>query len=360
MTENNKYAVIMAGGVGSRFWPVSKQSFPKQFHDMLGMGKSLLQMTFDRLKTQIPASQILVLTNAAYVDLVQEQLPEILSQNIVAEPAMRNTAPCILLAALKIQKMNPQAAMIVAPSDHYIADEAIFNQDLATAFDFCAQHPQALMTLGIQPTSPNTGYGYIEYNKQEASVKKVSQFREKPDLATAQEFLQAGNFLWNAGIFIWSVDGVVSAFAKAQSQMTTLFNSGITAYNTSEENAWLEENYHKAENISVDYAIMENADEVYVLPARFSWNDLGTWGSLYDKLDKNSDDNAVVNASVTALNASGNMIRTASGKKVILQDLEDYIIVDQDDVLMIIPKSAEQEIKQIRNNAMEQYGNDIG
>lgn len=360
MTDNNKYAVIMAGGVGSRFWPVSKQSFPKQFHDMLGMGKSLLQMTFDRLKNQIPPSQILVLTNAAYVDLVQEQLPEILSQNIVAEPAMRNTAPCILLAALKIQKMNPQASMIVAPSDHYIADEDLFNEDLATAFDFCNTHSQALMTLGIKPTSPNTGYGYIEYEQQDASVKKVSQFREKPDLATAQQFLQAGNFLWNAGIFIWSVDGVVSAFAKAQSQMTALFNSGITAYNTSEETAWLEENYQKAENISVDYAIMENADEVYVLPARFSWNDLGTWGSLYDKLDKNSDHNAVVNASVTALNASGNMIRTASGKKVIVQDLEDYIIVDQDDVLMVIPKSAEQEIKQIRNNAMEQYGNDIG
>jgi mannose-1-phosphate guanylyltransferase len=358
--SNNKYAVIMAGGVGSRFWPVSKQSFPKQFHDMLGMGKSLLQMTFDRLQQQIPSRQILVLTNDAYVDLVKEQLPEMDFGNIVAEPVMRNTAPCILLAALKIQKMNPEASMIVAPSDHYIAEEDIFNEDLATAFQFCAAHPQALMTLGIQPTSPNTGYGYIEYDKEDNQIKKVSQFREKPDLKTAQEFIAAGNFVWNAGIFIWNVAGVVSAFAKAQPQLTSLFNNGLSAFNTPMETQWLEENYLKADNISVDYAIMEKSDAVFVLPARFSWNDLGTWGSLYDKLDKNEEANAVINASVTAMNSQGNMVRTAPGKKVILQGMQDYIIIDQDDVLMIIPKTAEQEIKEIRNAAMDTYGKEIG
>ncbi|QJP35806.1 mannose-1-phosphate guanylyltransferase [Nonlabens sp. Ci31] len=358
--SNNKYAVIMAGGVGSRFWPVSKQAFPKQFHDMLGMGKSLLQMTFDRLQQQIPSQHILVLTNDAYVDLVKEQLPEMDFSNIVAEPAMRNTAPCILLAALKIQKMNPEASMIVAPSDHYIAEQDIFNEDLATAFDFCAAHPQALMTLGIQPTSPNTGYGYIEYNKEENQIKKVSQFREKPDLKTAQEFIAAGNFLWNAGIFIWNVAGVVSAFAKAQPQLISLFNNGLSVFNTDKETQWLEENYPNVENISVDYAIMEKSDAVFVLPARFSWNDLGTWGSLYDKLDKNEDANAVINASLTSIYSHGNMVRTAAGKKVILQGMEDYIIIDQDDVLMIIPKTAEQEIKEIRNAAMDKYGNEIG
>lgn len=350
----------MAGGVGSRFWPVSKQSFPKQFHDMLGLGKSLLQMTFDRLHAQIPAQNILILTNELYVDLVQEQLSQVLRENIVAEPAMRNTAPCILLAALKIQKMNPEASMIVAPSDHYIADEDLFNEDLATTFEFCAIHPQALMTLGIQPTSPNTGYGYIEYNKEATPVKKVTQFREKPNLETAQEFLAAGNFLWNAGIFVWSVEAVVNAFAKAQPNMTQLFTNGLDILNTVQEQAFLEREYPKAENISVDYAIMENSEEVYVLPARFSWNDLGTWGSLYDKLDKNDDGNAIVNSSVTAINSSGNMIRTATGKKVIVQGMEDYIIVDQDDVLMIIPKTAEQEIKEIRNAAMDKYGKEIG
>lgn len=350
----------MAGGVGSRFWPVSKKAFPKQFHDMLGMGKSLLQMTFDRLKHQIPSQQILVLTNEDYVELVKEQLPEMDFNNIVAEPAMRNTAPCILLAALKIQKMNPDASMIVAPSDHYIAEEDIFNEDLAAAFKFCEDHPKALMTLGIQPTSPNTGYGYIEYNKEENQIKKVSQFREKPNLETAQEFIAAGNFLWNAGIFIWNVDGVVSAFAKAQPTLTSLFENGLSVFNTVQETGWLLENYPKAENISVDYAIMEKSDAVHVLPARFSWNDLGTWGSLYEKLDKNEDANAIINASVTSIHSTGNMVRTSAGKKVIIQGMEDYIIIDQDDVLMIIPKTAEQEIKEIRNIAMDKYGKEIG
>lgn len=358
--NNNKYAIIMAGGVGSRFWPVSKQLFPKQFHDMLGMGQSLLQMTYERLVAQIPSNQILVLTNHLYVDLVKEQLPDVLPQNIVAEPAMRNTAPCILLAAMKIKKENPDALMIIAPSDHYIAQQDIFSEDLAHCFDYCANHPQALMTLGIQPTSPNTGYGYIEYNKESAAIKKVKQFREKPDAVTAQEFLDAGTFLWNAGIFIWSVNAVIYAFAKAQPAMTALFEKGIAVYNTPEEIAFLEKSYATAENISVDYAIMEKSNDVFVLPARFSWNDLGTWGSLYDKLPKNDQQNAIVNADVLSVKSNGNMVRTGNGKKVFIQGLQDYIIVDQDDILMIIPKTAEQEIKQLRDAAMAKHGQNIG
>lgn len=358
--SKNRYAVIMAGGVGSRFWPVSKQKFPKQFHDMLGIGKSLLQMTYDRLSATIPVDNILVLTNADYVELVKKQLPLMQDTHIVAEPAMRNTAPCILLAALKIQKMNPDATMIVAPSDHYIEEEHLFNENLETAFNHCSQNRHDLMTLGITPTSPNTGYGYIEFEPSSNQVKKVKQFREKPNLETAKEFLAKGTFLWNAGIFIWHVDGVVSAFAKAQPALTTLFKNGYEVYNTTHENEWLEENYQKAENISVDYAILEKSNHVKVIPAHFSWNDLGTWGSLFDKLEKNSDNNAIVNSSVTAINSSNNIIKTDTNKKVIIQGLENYIVVDEDDVLMIIPKTAEQEIKQIRQSAINKYGDEIG
>ncbi|MGB5981486.1 MAG: mannose-1-phosphate guanylyltransferase [Nonlabens sp.] len=357
--KEHRYAVIMAGGVGSRFWPVSKQSFPKQFHDMLGIGKSLLQMTFDRLEKIIPAENILVLTNADYVELVKDQLPSILDQNIVAEPAMRNTAPCILLAALKIKKNDPDAVMIVAPSDHYIQNEQLFHENVLTAFDFCNSNRNALMTLGIRPTSPNTGYGYIEYEKSDEQVHKVSQFREKPDLQTAQEFLDAGNYLWNAGIFIWSVAGVESAFAKAQPQLHLLFSNGIPVYNGSEEQAWLEENYSKAENISVDYAIMESSDEVYVIAAKFLWNDLGTWGSLFNELSDN-EQSVAINSKLLEIEGSGNMVSTSSVKKVILKGVSDLIIVEQDDVLVILPKSQEQEIKQLRNHAIDEYGTNIG
>lgn len=357
--KDNRYAVIMAGGVGSRFWPVSKQSFPKQFHDMLGIGRSLLQMTFDRLEKFIPHDNILILTNTDYVGLVQEQLPEIKLDQIVAEPAMRNTAPCILMAALKIQKMNPNGVMIVAPSDHYIKEDQIFQENVIDAFEFCEQHTEALMTLGIPPTSPNTGYGYIEHDPAGTGVIKVQQFREKPDLSTAEGFVKAGNFLWNAGIFIWNVGGVVSAFAKAQPQLHQLFAAGISIYNTSQEVDWLEENYQKAENISVDYAIMESSDDVYVIPARFSWNDLGTWGSLYNELATN-DENVAIKADLLEVASTGNIVSSSTHKKVVLMGVNDMIIVEQEGILVILPKSQEQAIKELRNHAMEKYGKNIG
>ncbi len=357
--KNNYYAVIMAGGVGSRFWPLSKKSYPKQFHDLLGIGRSLLQMTYDRLQSQVPSDQILVLTHADYTDLVKDQLPEILEENIVAEPAMRNTAPCILLAGLKILKKNPNAIMTVAPSDHYIPDQAAFLNDLEKAFQFCETHPEALMTLGINPAAPKTGYGYIEYQPSKDAVKKVIQFREKPDHVTAQQFLDAGTFLWNAGIFVWSVDGVVSAFAKAQPKLSSLFNKGMVAYNTAAEEDFLQNNYADAEDISVDYALLEKSDEVYVLPVHFKWNDLGTWPSLYDELSVENE-SVAVNALLTEIDSARNMVRTKGEKKVIVQGLSDYIIVDQDDVLMILPKTAEQEIKKVRNQVMEKYGNHLG
>jgi len=350
----------MAGGVGSRFWPVSTQNFPKQFHDMLGTGDTLIQKTFNRLAKLIPEENIFILTNERYNDLVFEQLPSVTKRQVVLEPAMRNTAPCILYASLKIKKENENAVMIVAPSDHWIEDEDAFSNNVQTAFDYCESN-DALMTLGITPTFPNTGYGYIEYNKSsEDDIKPVNQFREKPDYETAKSFLAQGNFLWNAGIFMWSVKSVVAAFLRNQPELYQLFESGYNTYNTALEDDFIRDNYPKAENISVDYALMEKSDNVYVIPATFDWNDLGTWGSLYDKLDKDSNDNAVVNARVLADDASGNMIRSKKDKIVVVDGLKDYIIVDKDEVLLIFPKAKEQDIKKVLQNVKANFGEEYG
>ncbi|GGD29203.1 mannose-1-phosphate guanylyltransferase [Hyunsoonleella pacifica] len=358
--NKNYYAILMAGGVGSRFWPVSTQDFPKQFHDMLGTGDTLIQKTFQRLAHLIPKENILILTNERYNDLVLEQLPEVTQKQVVLEPAMRNTAPCILYASLKIQKENPDAVMIVAPSDHWIEDEATFSKNVQSAFEFCEEN-DALMTLGIQPTFPNTGYGYIEFDKSSTDiVKPVNQFREKPDYETAKEFIAQGNFLWNAGIFMWSVKSAISAFKNNQPDLYTLFESGIEVYNTTAESDFIKENYPKAENISVDYAIMEKSNNVYVIAAEFDWNDLGTWGSLYDKLDKNESGNAVVNARTLIEDASGNMIRTANNKIVVIDSLNDFIIVDKEEVLLIYPKAKEQDIKITLQKVKDKFGENYG
>ena len=356
--NNNYYAVLMAGGVGSRFWPVSTSENPKQFHDMLGAGKTLIQKTFDRLNRFVPTENILILTNERYNDLVLEQLPKVTQEQVVLEPAMRNTAPCILYAALKIQKMNPNAVMIVAPSDHWIEDEQAFEDNVKACFDKCAKE-EVLCTLGIQPSFPNTGFGYIEFEKgSDANLKKVSQFREKPDYETAKEFLAQGNFLWNAGIFMWSVKTIVNAFKTYQPEQYHLFQSGISCYNTPEEAAFIAENYPKAENISIDYAILENSQVIFTLPATFDWNDLGTWGALYEKLDKDEAKNAVVNSKTLLQDAKGNMIRTPKGKVVVVDGLEDYIIVDKEEVLLIFPKSKQQDIKLVLNKVKDKFGDE--
>jgi len=337
----------MAGGVGSRFWPVSTKDFPKQFHDMLGSGSTLIQKTFSRLSKLIPSENIFVLTNERYNDLVLAQLPQIKQEQVLLEPAMRNTAPCILYASQKIQKQNPDAVMVVAPSDHWIEDEAAFAENLKQCFDFCLKE-NALMTLGIQPTFPNTGFGYIEFDKADQNpIKRVAQFREKPDYETAKSFLDSGNYLWNGGIFIWSVKSITDAFEKFQPQMNALFLKGYADYNTVGEADFINRNYAQAENISIDYAIMEKAKNVYVLPATFDWNDLGTWGSLHEKLPKDNNNNSIVNANVFLENASNNIISTSKDKLVIIDGLEDFIIVDKDDVLLIYPKGKEQDIKRI-------------
>lgn len=342
---NNYYAVIMAGGVGSRFWPVSTPEFPKQFHDMLGTGDTLLQKTFSRLNQLIPKENIFILTNENYEQICLDQLLAIEKNQILLEPCMRNTAPCILYAALKIKQIDPHGVMIVAPSDHWIENEILFLDHVKQCFDFCSTNNR-LITLGIQPTFPNTGYGYIEFEKNNETVfKKVAQFREKPDYETAKAFISAGNFLWNAGIFIWSVETITAAFQQFQPQMFDLFMSGYDRLNTENEKSFINDNYAKSENISIDYAIMEKSNEIYVLPATFDWNDLGTWGSLYQKLDKDADENAVINANIVLEDAKGNMIRSQKGKTMIIKGLSDFIIVDENEKLIILPKSDEQAIK---------------
>lgn len=357
--NKNYYAILMAGGVGSRFWPVSTASFPKQFHDMLGTGETLIQKTFHRLSKLIPTENIYILTNEKYNDLVLEQLPNVTQKQVVLEPAMRNTAPCILYASLKIQKENPNAVMVVAPSDHWIEDEAAFIENLQTSFDKCEKE-NVLMTLGIQPTFANTGYGYINFEKSESAIKKVHQFTEKPDYETAKKFLESGNYLWNAGIFMWSVNTIITAFQNFQPKLFELFDEGFSVYNTDFEDDFIRDNYGRAENISIDYAIMEHASHVYVLPATFDWNDLGTWGSLYDKLDKEENRNAVVNAKPILQEASGNMIRTTNKKIVVIDGLNDYIVVDKDDVLLIYPKAKEQDIKKVLQKVKNTYGENYG
>lgn len=356
--NKNYYAVIMAGGIGSRFWPLSTQKLPKQFHDMLGTGSTLIQQTFNRFENLIPSENILIATNKKYENLVKKQLPKVTSKQLLLEPAMRNTAPCILYSAFKIYNVNPDGIMVIAPSDHWIDDELEFLKNIQTSFDFCATN-DALMTLGIKPSSPNTGYGYIQYNTSENNIKKVSNFTEKPNLETAIQFLEEGNYLWNAGIFVWSVKSILKAFETNLPKMYALFSEGENSYNTSSEATFIEENYASSENISIDFGIMEKSSDVFVLPVEFGWNDLGTWGSLYHKLNKDKNQNATVGGSVIYRDAKNNIVRTQSGKRVVIQGLKDYIVVEKDDVLLICPKSEEQEIKQITAAVKTEFGDDF-
>lgn len=357
MKNKQYYTVIMAGGVGSRFWPISTQNFPKQFHDMLGTGESLIQKTYHRINKLVPDENILIATNEKYQNLVLEQLPYFSKEQLLLEPVMRNTAPCILYAALKIQEKNPDAVMLVAPSDHWIDNEDEFLKNIETSFYACSQN-DILMTLGIKPSSPNTGYGYIQFEKEQTAIKKVKNFTEKPNLETAKQFLESGNYLWNAGIFVWSVKSIINAFKDFLPDMYHLFNKEKT-YNSTVEESFIKNNYHKAENISIDFGIMEKAANVHVLPVNFVWNDLGTWGSLYEKLEKSSDGNATVGGTFLFRDAKGNMVRTQSGKRVVIQGLNDYIVVEKEDVLLICPKENEQDIKQIAAEVKEKFGSDL-
>ena len=360
MNENN-YAVLMAGGVGSRFWPVSTTKEPKQFRDLLGTGETLIQTTFRRLSKMIPRQNILILTNEIYEDLVKEQIPGLGPEQVVLEPAMRNTAPAVLLAALKVKKKDPDAVMIMAPSDHWIENAAAFEKNIETAFDAC-RGKDKILTLGIKPTFPNTGYGYIRFDRtSQVAVKAVHEFTEKPQYELAKKFLQEKNYLWNAGIFVWNVDFITRSFKRNLPEMYDLLSEGKQVYNTPKERVFIKEKYPLVENISIDYGILEKEkDTVSVIEAEFDWNDLGTWGSLYDENEKEEQDNVVLNARLYAEDSSENIISSASGKVVVLDGIKNYIVVDEKDVLLIVPREKEQEIKQIRAKVQEKFGNNLG
>lgn len=358
--KDNYYAILMAGGVGSRFWPSSKASSPKQFIDIMGVGETLFQTTFKRLSRLIPAENIYVLTNKKYVDMIREQIPHIKDEQIVPEPEMRNTAPSILLGALKIQKKNPNSLIVVAPSDHWIKEEDDFIDSIQQAFDF-AEGEDRLITLGIQSDSPNTGYGYIKYDKgAEDGLKKVEKFTEKPGLKKAKEFVEAGNYVWNAGIFIWNSKFIIESFKKHLPDMFELFQKGETIWNTKDEGQFLDKHYSMASNISIDYGIMEKSDSVYVIPVNYTWNDLGTWTSIQNELAADENGNTAVNSNLVAEEAENNIVSTTGKKVVVLKGISDYIIVEDKDVLMIVPKSEEQEIKNIREKVMKDFGEDLG
>jgi len=356
--DKNYYAVIMAGGVGSRFWPLSTQQFPKQFHDMLGTGSTLIQKTVGRFEKIIPSENILIATNKKYEDLVYGQLPKISTKQLLLEPTMRNTAPCILYSAFKIYNENPDGIMVIAPSDHWIEEEPEFLKNIKTAFDFCAEN-DALLTLGIQPTSPNTGYGYIQFENSEKELKKVKKFTEKPNLEKAKQFLESGDYLWNAGIFVWSAKSILNTFKTHLPEMYSLFHKGKKDYNTALENKFIEENYAASENISIDFGIMEKASNVFVLPVNFAWNDLGTWSSLYSALKKDANQNATLGGKVIYIDSANNIVKTQSKKRVVIQGLNDYIVVEKEDVILICPKNKEQEIKQITSAVKTEFGKDF-
>jgi mannose-1-phosphate guanylyltransferase len=355
-TKSNSYVLIMAGGVGSRFWPKSRNHFPKQFIDILGIGKSLLQLTYERFEKICPKENIYILSNQQYLGLIQEQLKGIMVNNILLEPSRNNTAPCIAYASYKILKQNQDANIVVAPSDHLILKETEFLNKITQALEYTATN-DALVTLGISPTRPDTGYGYIYFQKEGINgVHKVENFLEKPVLEKAQEYLVSGDYLWNAGIFIWRAISIQKAFQKYISEIAVLFAKGNDAYNTSEEVDFINKNYSKSPNISIDYAILEKADNVYTIPADIGWSDLGTWASLHEVAEKDSENNALSVDHLHLEDTQNCIIQLPKGKAAVIKGLEDFIVVDDGKVLLIFPKGNEQEIKPLAAKMAASYG----
>lgn len=373
MNKNN-YCVIMAGGVGSRFWPFSRNHKPKQFLDFFGTGRSLLQMTIDRFRPIVPIENILIVTNVLYRDQVLEQIPDLKAEQVLCEPARRNTAPCIAYAAARIKAMEAmrqkgerrKARIVVAPSDHLILQEDTFRQTIQQGFDFIDKN-DALLTLGMKPTRPETGYGYIQMgedarkascgleNAREAScsleakgegICKVKAFTEKPNLELAKVFLESGDFLWNSGIFIWSLDSILNAFHAYLPEMANKFAEGENVMGTPEEDAFIQTMFPTCPNISIDYGVMEKAQNVYVIPSDFGWSDLGTWGSLYELSDKDENENVTLHSDATYYDSHGNIVTLPKGHLAVVQGLEDCIVAESDGVLLICKRDAEQQIRQ--------------
>lgn len=344
--KDQNYAVIMAGGIGSRFWPMSTAEFPKQFLDILGTGRSLLQQTFDRLLKLCPVSNIYIVTNENYRQITQAQLPEISEFQILCEPDRRNTAPCIAYAGMVIQKRNPNANVIVASSDHLIIREDDFVEMSRRSLEYVSSR-DVLLTIGIKPSRPDTGYGYINFEKGKSDFMKVKSFTEKPVLEKARFFLESGDYCWNSGIFIWNVQSIQKAFQQFLPEMVSAFEKGQDKIGNKEEVNFIRDVYRKVENISIDFAIMEKAKNVEVIIGDIGWSDLGTWGSLYDHIPHDNQKNALVGKNILARNSSGNIVHVSGEKLVVLQGLKDFIVIDQGNTLLICKKDEEQEIKKI-------------
>ena len=349
MNKDN-YCIIMAGGIGSRFWPMSRTEHPKQFIDILGTGETLIQQTYNRFKLLCPEENIYIVTNEIYKDLTKEQLEGINDEQIICEPTMRNTAPCIAYANYKIADKNPNANIIVAPSDHLILKETEFVRVMELALEHTSKNND-LLTLGITPSRPDTGYGYIQYiENSNSEIKPVKNFTEKPDLATAKTFIDSGDFSWNSGMFIWSLKSIQTAFENLLPQIDQIFKNGLGKYNTPEEYDFIQTAYATCESISVDYGIMEGSKNVQVISADIGWSDLGTWGSIYTHLPLDKNRNALVGKNVMLYDSSDNIVNVPKEKLVVLQGLKDYIVVESDDILLVCKKEEEQKIKQFVND----------
>ncbi|MBQ3130842.1 MAG: mannose-1-phosphate guanylyltransferase [Bacteroidaceae bacterium] len=349
-TISHSHLVIMAGGIGSRFWPMSTPERPKQFVDVLGTGRTFIQMTVDRFKGILPPENVWVVTSQAYKDIVAEQLPEVPQGNILLEPCRRNTAPCIAYAAWRIKSIDPKATIVVSPSDHLVLDTPEFQRVVKSAMDF-ASTSDAIVTLGMKPTRPETGYGYIQTDMSCPSARnkeiyRVDAFREKPDLATAEKYIRKPNMLWNAGIFIWNVSTIVNALRVYAPEINEVFENLLPLYGTDKEQDAINENFPKCESISVDYAILEKSEEIYCFPASFGWSDLGTWGSLRENVSRDNNGNAVIGDNVQTYETRDCVIHCSEERRVVVQGLDGYIVAEKDNTLLICKLSEEQRIKQ--------------
>ena len=358
--NSNYYSVIMAGGIGSRFWPMSKSDHPKQFIDIVGDGETLIRKTYNRFLKICPQENIFIVTSDTFKDLLRSQIPELDESRIIYEPSRRNTAPCIAYANFKIREINPDAVIAVAPSDHIIINEEVFTEIILSALKAASQN-KWLITLGIKPDRPETGYGYIQFDEadyypEDTRLKRVKLFTEKPAYEMAVSFLQSGDFLWNAGIFIWSLKNIQKAFESFLPEIYELFHAGKGKYNTPEEEEFIQNTYAICKNISIDYGIMEKAKNVYVLCSDFGWSDLGTWGSLYETRPKDPNMNAIVGDNVMAYNSKNCIINVPKEKLVVVQGLENYIVVEHDNILLICKKSDEQQIRDFVNNVKIEKG----
>lgn len=354
------YCVIMAGGAGTRFWPISRSTHPKQFLDILGLGQTLLQQTFKRFAKICPPENILIVTSAEYKDITLEQLPEIDESQVLLEPARRNTAPCIAYANFRIQQLNPNAKIIVAPSDHLILNEDEFIKTINSGLDFISNN-DSLLTLGIEPSRPDTGYGYIQINKTdpleyEANIRKVKTFTEKPDIDMAKFFVESGEFYWNSGIFLWSLENIQNSFEKLLPDIFTLFNEKKETFATKDEQKAINEIYPTCSNISIDYGIMEKAPNVFVLGAQFGWSDLGTWTSLFEHMDKDQNNNAVNGDNVMLYDVNDTIVKSTTDKLIVVQGLQNHIVVNTEDALLICDKNEEQQLRLFVNDIRTNKG----